>query len=203
MNTRTTCVVLLLGVCAVVYFLAPTHNTHSSAPVKRSSAFVQPSTVFPNISQTSHRVQGPPTVTASFIDRVLARAGSPAQGIGQVMVQEGVKYGIDPVYALAFFHHESSFGLAGVARVTHSIGNIRCTQGYTCDPTGGYRAYPSYTAALDDWYQLLVYGYVAHGLNTVETIIPVYAPTADNNNEAAYIASVNADVAMWRQGRLE
>lgn len=201
MNTRTTCVVLLLGVLAIVYFLAPTHASHSSAPVKPSSSVVQHRSVFSNISGTSHGVQGPPTVNASFIDRVLASAGSPAQGIGNVMYQEGVRYGIDPVYALAFFHHESSFGLAGVARSTHSIGNIRCTQGYTCDPTGGYRSYPSYTVALDDWY-LLIKAYIAHGLNTVETIIPTYAPNADNNNEAAYIASVNADVAQWRQGKV-
>ncbi len=201
MNGRTTFVVLLLGVCAIVYFLAPTHSTHSLAPVKPSSPVAQSHSVFPNSVSASHRVQGPPTVTASFINRVLARAGSPAQGIGQVMVQEGIKYGIDPVYALAFFHHESSFGLAGVARSTHSIGNIRCTQGYSCDPTGGYRSYSSYTLALDDWY-LLIKVYIAHGLNTVETIIPVYAPNADNNNEAAYIANVNADVALWRLGRV-
>lgn len=202
MNTRTTCVVLLLGACAIVYLLTPTHATHSSAPMKPLSSVVQHRHVFPNVPRIAHGVQGPPTVTASFIDRVLARAGSPAQGIGTVMYQEGVKYGIDPVYILAFFHHESSFGLAGVARSTHSIGNIRCTQGYTCDPTGGYRSYPSYAVAVDDWYTLLTYGYIAHGLNTVETIIPVYAPNADHNNEAAYIASVNADVAMWRQGIL-
>ena len=117
------------------------------------------------------------------------------------MYQEGVKYGIDPVYALAFFHHESTFGLAGVARVTHSIGNIRCTQGYACDPSGGYRAYPSYAVAVQDWYALIASVYLAHGLNTVEKIIPVYAPNADNNNESSYIANVNNDVAHWREGK--
>ena len=149
-----------------------------------------------------HQITGPPTITASFIDHILSLAHSPAQGIGHVMYQEGVKYGIDPVYALAFFHHESSFGLAGVARSTHSIGNIRCTQGYACDPTGGYRSYPSYAVAVDDWYSLLSSVYLPRGLNTVEKIIPVYAPTADHNNEAAYIASVNSDVARWREGKV-
>lgn len=200
MNRNTTIVVFLVGVLVIVFLTAPPHPTHSSPPL-HGVAVVHKHMVFPNIPHTMHRVQGPPTVTASFIDRVLARASSPAQGIGTVMVQEGMKYGIDPVYALAFFHHESSFGLAGVARSTHSIGNIRCTEGYSCDPTGGYRSYPSYTVALDDWYALIT-AYIAHGLTTVETIIPTYAPTADNNNEAAYIASVNKDVAMWRQGRL-
>ena len=118
------------------------------------------------------------------------------------MYQQGIKYGIDPVYELAFFHHESTFGLRGVARNTHSIGNIRCTQGYTCDASGGYRSYPSYMAGIVDWYQLITYSYIPHGLTTVESIIPVYAPNADNNDEGAYITSVNRDVAMWREGRV-
>lgn len=202
MNIRTTCVVLLLGAIAIVYFLTPTHVTRSSAPVKPSSPVVQHRSMFPRSASPSHRVQGSPTVTASFIDHVLNRAHSPAQGIGTVMYKQGVEYGIDPVYALAFFHHESSFGLAGVARSTHSIGNIRCTQGYACDPTGGYRSYPSYAVAVTDWYQLLSSVYIAHGLDTVETIIPTYAPNADHNNESAYIASVNADVAQWRHGEV-
>ena len=150
----------------------------------------------------AHLVTGRPTVTASFINHILTLAHSPTQGIGQVMYQQGIKYGIDPVYALAFFHHESSFGLAGMARSTHSIGNIRCTQGYTCDPTRGYRSYPSYAVGVEDWYQLIASVYIPRGFNTVEKIIPVYAPTRDHNNEADYIASVNADVTRWREGRV-
>ncbi len=202
MNKRTALVVLLLGGLAWYVFLPATHATHSAPPTQTVSPVVRHAVVFPNSTSGQHRVQGPPTVTASFIDRVLALAGSPATGIGTVLYQQGVTYGIDPVYALAFFHHESSFGLAGVARSTHSIGNIRCTQGYACDPSGGYRSYPSYAVAVHDWYTLIASVYIAHGLNTVEKIVPVYAPNADNNNESAYIASVNADVARWRQGEV-
>jgi len=200
MNRSTTALLFLVGVLVIVFLTTPSHVTHSLPPL-HVVPVVQQHNVFPNTLPALHRVIGPPTVTASFIDSVLALAHSPAQGIGQVMYQEGVRYGIDPVYALAFFHHESSFGLAGVARSTHSIGNIRCTEGYTCDPTGGYRSYPSYAVAVEDWY-MLIKAYIAHGLNTVETIIPTYAPNADHNNESAYIASVNADVAQWRQGKV-
>ena len=45
---------------------------------------------------------------------------SPAVGKGQALYDLGVKYGIDPVYALAFFWHESRFGTTGEARVTYS-----------------------------------------------------------------------------------
>ena len=187
---------LLVGVL-VVLALAYYHPTQAKpqTPTLTASLFVAH-------DRNTHQVTGPPTVTASFINHILTLAHSPAQGIGNVMYQQGVKYGIDPVYALAFFHHESSFGLAGMARSTHSIGNIRCTQGYTCDPTGGYRSYPSYAVAVDDWYSLLASVYIPRGLNTVEKIIPVYAPMRDHNNEAAYIASVNADVALWREGKV-
>ncbi|GHO74601.1 hypothetical protein KSD_23720 [Ktedonobacter sp. SOSP1-85] len=126
---------------------------------------------------TSDTITGPPTISAAFIDRVLAVAGSPAQGIGQTMYDQGVTYGIDPVFALAFFHHESTFGLRGVAVVTLSIGNIRCTEGWRCDPSGGYRAYSSWRAGVADWYALMKTVYIADGRTTVTTIIPKYAPS--------------------------
>src|SRR5438067_888267 len=77
-----------------------------------------------------YRVLGKPTVSATFINRVLLAYHSPATGKGQALYDDGVKYGIDPVFALAFFLHESTFGTAGVAIVTRSLGNIRCTHNY-------------------------------------------------------------------------
>lgn len=201
MNMVKTGVVLLLAVILAIALYNMATLAHATTPPSATSA-LNVSIGVPPARSFSHRLVGPPTVTAAFIDRVLQDAGSPAVGIGTVMYQQGVRYGIDPIYALAFFHHESSFGRAGVARITHSIGNIRCSLGYTCDPSGGYRAYPSYAVALNDWYALLATVYIAHGLTTVETIIPVYAPAADNNNESAYIASVNSDVTRWRKGEL-
>ena len=43
------------------------------------------------------------------------------------MYADSVRFGIDDVFALAFFFHESLFGRLGVAAVTHSVGNIVCT----------------------------------------------------------------------------
>src|SRR5260370_14577698 len=84
------------------------------------------------IHVSDYTLEGPPTVTASFIDQVLAHAGSPAAGTGQTLYSLGVQDGIDPVYALAFFHHESSFGTTGEATVTHSLGNERCIADRPC-----------------------------------------------------------------------
>src|SRR5947209_1805646 len=74
----------------------------------------------------AYSVLGPPSISASFIDRVLSAYHSPAAGLGPMIESQGVRYGIDPVYALAFFWHESGFGTTGEARVTFSPGNERC-----------------------------------------------------------------------------
>lgn len=199
MNTIKTGVGLLLAVvlAIVLYNMAALAQAMTPPPTSPSSIMLSVARPVPS---SSHRIVGPPTVTAAFIDRVLAHAHSPAVGLGTVMYTLGVKYGIDPVYPLAFFHHESGYGEQGMAATTHSIGNIRCTVGYSCDPSGGYRAYATYAASVEDWYLLMRNVYLPRGLDTVEKIIPVYAPNADHNNEGAYVASVNSDVARWRKG---
>jgi hypothetical protein len=70
-----------------------------------------------------------------------------------VLYDLGVQYGIDPAFAVAFFVVESACGTRGVARTTHSLGNIRCTPGYAC--AAGYRAYATWAAGAADWYALL------------------------------------------------
>ena len=150
-------------------------------------------------SSGSYSVLGQPTVSADFINHVLAANGSPAAGTGQAVFDLGEKYGIDPVFALAFFQHESSFGTTGVARVTRSPGNIRASAGYA--QIDGYRAYRSWTAGFEDWYQLIKNLYVEQwSLTTVEQIVPVYAPSSDNNDVGAYISAVENAVDQWRSG---
>lgn len=146
-----------------------------------------------------YAITGKPTVSAKFIDKVLKTYHSPAAGKGQKLYNLGVKYDIDPVYALAFFMHESSFGKAGVATVTHSLGNIRVTPGYA--DYEGYRKYSSWEAGFEDWYKLMREQYVDQWhLGNVDDIIPRYAPSSDNNDEAAYIASIKQAVDTWRSG---
>src|SRR6266567_6589260 len=145
-------------------------------------------------------IEGKPTISAAFIDKVLAAAGSKAAGTGQALYDLSLKYGIDDAYALAFFEHESTFGTGGVARATLSLGNIRCSEGYQC--IEGYRAYGSWIAGYEDWYRLIRNLYIGEWrLTTVEQIVPKYAPGSEND-VAGYIAAVLKDVSTWRAGNL-
>jgi hypothetical protein len=107
-----------------------------------------------------------------------------------------VQSGIDPAYALSFFVVESACGTRGVARTTHSLGNIRCTPGYTCQ--AGYRAYSNWADGARDWYALMRTLYIdTWNLRTPAAILPRYAPPGDGNDPAAYAASVTLLVDGW------
>lgn len=155
----------------------------------------------------SFSVVGPPTVSAALIDQVLAANHSPAQGNGKAFFAYGVQYGIDPVFALAFFQHESSFGTRGVATHTLGIGNVECVSGtppqlrYTTS-RGCYQMYASWTDSIQAWYKLIRTGYVDKGHTTIEQIIPIYAPPSDGNNDAQYISEVEKSVTTWRSGKV-
>ncbi len=152
--------------------------------------------------QQPYTVVGSPTIKADFIDQVLTRYHSPAAGKGKALYDDGVKYNIDPAFALAFFLQESTFGTQGVAKVTHSLGNIRATPGHP--QHNGYRLYHSWEEGFDDWYKLISTLYVQQlNLFTIDQIIPVYAPSSDNNNESAYIQNVKNAVDVWRNGSIE
>lgn len=140
-----------------------------------------------------------PSVSAIFINQVLDYYHSPAAGKGQALYDDGLKYGIDPVYALAFFMQESTFGTQGVATVTHSLGNIRANSG---DPQyQGYRMYPTWEAGFEDWYHLMANQYIRQWkLTTVDQIIPVYAPGSDNNDVTTYISNIKNAVDVWHSG---
>jgi hypothetical protein len=155
--------------------------------------------------QGVYSVVGSATISASFIDRVLSAYRSPAAGLGSVIEGQGMRYGIDPVYALAFFWHESGFGTTGEARVTLSPGNERCLQDRPCidQERGGYAQMRSWADGFEHWYSLILNLYVRQwGRVTVAQIIPKYAPSSDGNDEAAYIAAVEHAVDVWRSGQV-
>jgi len=169
--------------------------TPQAAPIKR-----------PIIAATGpYAVMGKPTISAAFINQVLAAYNSPAAGKGQALYDMGVKYQIDPAFALAFFLHESSMGTKGEAQTTLSLGNLRCYTGVTCvdQDRGGYAQYVTWEDGFQAWYELIHNYYIAtRGLVTVDQIIPVYAPTADNNNETAYINSLKHTIDTWHAGQI-
>jgi hypothetical protein len=175
----------------------------ASAPAKQldTSRYMQPLSA--PIGETS--IMGDPTITAAEIDEILASYGSPAAGSGQVFYDIGVEYGIDPAYAVAFFIHESSAGTnqgwAGIkadGSTTHNIGNIICAGYPTC--YNRFRDYGSWSEGIADWYKLIAVEYIqGRGASTIEQIIPIYAPSFEND-VPGYVNAVNTLVSNWRQG---
>jgi hypothetical protein len=151
-------------------------------------------------------VLGGPSLSVEYMDRVLSAHGSPAAGTAWALYSLSERSGIDDAFALAFFWHESNFGINGEAAKTHSLGNLRCIADAACVDLdrGGYASFPDWPSGYAAWYRLIVGPvYVGAGRTTVESIIPVYAPAADSNNEAAYIANVTSVVFKLRAGRLD
>ena len=144
-------------------------------------------------------ILGAPSVSADFINRVLVTYHSPASGSGQAIYDDGVQFGIDPVFALAFFMHESSFGRAGIAVDSRNPGNIRCLPNVVC--RDNFAWFSSWADGFSAWYALIRNLYVNqwHAV-TVAQIIPHYAPTSDHNDESAYISAVLHAVEVWRSG---
>ncbi len=147
-------------------------------------------------SATPYRVVASPSIEVAFINQVLSTYHSPAEGSSQALYDLGVQYGIDPVFALAFFMHESSFGTQGEATKSLSLGNLRCIPNYRCEDN--FAQFDSWEEGFKAWYQLIRNFYVAQwGLTTVDQIIPRYAPEGDHNDEAAYIAALKHAIDTW------
>lgn len=196
-------ILLLLALLAGVLYMWHTSGQAFSLTAGASSvSSVSAQWVDQADSTTAAVITGPPTITAAFINQVLAYYHSPARGLGATIYNLGVKYTINPVYALAFFMHESKFGTQGIARVTLSPGNLRCAPALPC--INGYRAYSSWAQGFEGWYTLIRSLYINQWhKSTVEQIIPTYAPAGDHNNVAAYITAVENAVSTWQRGKVE
>lgn len=150
-----------------------------------------------------YALRAPPSLTPAMIDSILASYGSPAAGTGEVWYNLGLKYGIDPAFAVAFFVHESGAGTAQAwaglkpdGSSTHNVGNIICAGYASC--YGRFRDYPSWAEGIEDWYRLIDVEYLqGRGHQTVADIIPVYAPSFENDVQG-YVNVVHGLVDGWR-----
>lgn len=143
-------------------------------------------------------VRGAPTITEQKIDSILCDNNSPACGYASRFYDDGIASGINPAYALAFFHHESGYGRFGAAYGNNSIGNERCIPDRPC--VGGFARFNDWGDGIDHWYSLIANLYVKQwGRTTVPAILEKYAPSSDGNNTAAYVQAVESDVAAWSQ----
>lgn len=162
------------------------------------------------IPEGQHTVKGSLSLTAAQIDRILEEGKSPAAGNGEAFVRWGRHYNIDPAWAVAFFRRESWYGAhprwvgqMGGGRTSRNIGNIR----YRAKPNpdrvpqfgefNGFRAYASWEDGIHDFFKLLAQDSNYAGLHTVERILPIYAPSFENDTDH-YIRDVISWVARWR-----
>jgi hypothetical protein len=147
-------------------------------------------------------LDGAPSLSANTILSVLQSYNSPAANstFANQLYDLGLKYNINPAYALGFFAFESQCGSAGVATHTDSLGNVRFTQ--SASPVGygnynGYRKYSSWRDGAEDWYWVVRTFYINKGLNDIFKIIPIYAPSTDNNDPQLYAQTVYQLVQKW------
>lgn len=156
---------------------------------------------------TDYAVQGAPRISPELFQEVLTLAQSPAaaENAGDALYAIPVAYGLDPGVALAFFFHESKYGTMGIARTTNGWGNQRRSptgrgEVRVIPGRGPFAHYTSWADSLHDWCALILGAvYVGAGRDLVSEIIPVYAPSSDNNKPAAYIASVVRAVTAWHR----
>ncbi len=123
-------------------------------------------------------VVGPPSLLARVVDTIFARIGSPMVGTGKVVEQASRQTGVDDAFALGVWWTETNDGAAGVGRADLNPGSVRGSQGYPV-AFDGYTIYPSYSAAIGDWFKLLKNSYVNRGLSTVYTIAYPYVGTSN------------------------
>jgi hypothetical protein len=143
-----------------------------------------------------------PRISEGKFAELLRKYQSPAAPLATGCYHICVECSIDPAVALAFFAKESTFGRYGVAVQTKSWGNMRRpwkeerSTGSTSHP---FAIYPDWQTSLRDWCEYLRGFYVEErGLETVEAILPVYAPSSENDTEH-YISQVRRWVATWQE----
>lgn len=158
---------------------------------------------------SDHRVIGvAPDISELTFIGVLKAAQSPALSSAHAVYQYAVKRGVAPGFVLALFAHESGFGKAGTATITHSWGNTRL-------PThGGVTAVRMTTPSearsgqfpvFRDWIdggiatvaRLVDYA-PYQGKTTAEAIVPTWAPASDGNDPGIYVRAVVAQMAAWQ-----
>lgn len=201
--------VVLVGGCLLISLVFGWLKRGDEASIYQFGVIMQPKAGIPNDqdkasappvnTSNSHGIEGTPTISVAKIEQVLRQYKSPAVGASQGMYDLGIKYGIDPAYALAFFIHESSAGTKGLAVTTKSIGNIRQTANSGFEAYQGFRKYPTWEAGMEDWYKLIKELYVkGWKLRTIEAIVPKYAPSIENDTNN-YINQVVRLVEDWRK----
>jgi hypothetical protein len=160
------------------------------------------------LAQSEFEFLAPPSISVQTYQAVYCqpRHGmvSDACPYAPQMYQMLVDAGIDPVIELAFAAKETEFGVTGPGRSPqHNIHCVICNgaDGSTCQ--GPYHTrfatYSSYMHSIEAWINLMLTQgiYIDAGRTSFREVIPVYAPSFENNT-SLYIAQTESWVRGWR-----
>lgn len=137
-------------------------------------------------------ISAAPTLPASTVDQIFARMGSPMVGTGKTVVEAARATRIDDAFALAVWWTETNDGEAGVGLADHNPGSVRGSAGFPA-AYDGYTVYPSYNAAITDWFNLIRNNYLNRGYTTPYEISGPYVGTAGAPEWAAKVVSLLAN----------
>jgi hypothetical protein len=167
--------------------------SHSKCKYSRSVLFISISTLFvllggcltmiwqfdraKSSQAASSSIVGPPSLPAATVNTILSRVGSPMAGEGQVIEEAARRTNIDDAFALGVWWTETNDGEAGVGLADRNPGSVRGSPGYPA-AFDGYTIYPSYAAAINDWFNILRSRYVDEGFTSVYAICHPYVGTA-------------------------
>ena len=140
------------------------------------------------ISSGDLSVVGPPSLPAATVDAIFSRLGSPMVGTGKLVEQTSRQANIDDAFALAVWWRETNDGETGVGLTNSNPGGVRGSAGY---PSAySYTLYPSYSAAIADWFHILQIRYVDRGLSTVYAISHPYVGTSNSPSWAGKVIAL-------------
>jgi hypothetical protein len=110
-------------------------------------------------------------------------------GTGKIIEQASRRTNIDDAFALGVWWTETNDGEAGVGLADRNPGSVRGSPGYPA-AFDGYTIYPSYAAAITDWFNILHSRYVDEGLTSVYAICHPYVGTSSAPLWAAKVVNL-------------
>lgn len=140
----------------------------------------------------------PPDITiTTFLDYLRERRSPVSDVEGAAVYAYCVQRRLSPAYLLGVFTHESQCGTEGIAAITHSWGNTRSPSFGGVVELGQVRGHSGSFPIFRNWIDggistvARLFDYAPYqGKDTVEAIIPTWAPATDQNDPDAYIQAV-------------
>lgn len=154
--------VIFVGSIGLLWHIQQPGSTHASNAIPTTDAGT---------------ILGPPSLPAATVDAIFTRMGSPMVGTGKLVEQTSRQANIDDAFALGVWWTETNDGAAGVGSADRNPGSVRGSAGFPA-AFDGYTIYPSYAAAIIDWFSLLKNRYVSRGLTSAYTLCYPYVGTS-------------------------